>query len=245
MPATIPLITTAAGIAYDQLVSKPERESAADKITGINQAAYDKQVAERAKYSKAYEEFLNTPVQAYDEEIIKTKLAVVNQQIKDSTAAERPKILQSLATRGVRTSGIGQESLNALDQKNATTYGNAVSSFTLEQLIAQRQAEQVREQQKANYYGTMIGAAPSNTGVVNSQTNQALMPLYNDQMLQGLLKYLGMSTAYALQPGATNPAATASPTVDWTTLNLYNRNMGLANNGPTSLIKSNQGAFTN
>lgn len=272
--AFIPFIATGATMAYDQLVGKPEREKAASNAANIQgqdldfrrqqweeqKGRIDKQDLLQQQQNeerkallaglKSYSEGL--PDTGYNQGVLNTKLKGVEQGVAEDIAARRPQILQNLATRGVRTSGISEFPLSELERQRVSTLGNARTQFTLEQLLADRAAQQAKQTAMMNYYTTALGHpmsttlgqypnAPDSTSYTNSRINEAYMPLYNYQTLAPMVKDLGTGLGYAF---GGNPGSSASMgPVDSSVSTLLNRNLASYGN-PLSITQSHPGAKT-
>lgn len=245
------LVATGVGLAYDQFVSKPERERAASNATKIQQQEFDRQMgvysAEKAKrdaYLEKYESFVNNlPDTGYDQGVIDAKYQNVLDSVNTQAGTQRKQILNNLATRGVRTSGISEQSLGDLERRKLDSLATARNNLTIEQLLADRTARTNKANAIASFYATASGGAPqmpSSTALTNAQINEANQPLYNNAVLQSLLSYAGQAAGY----GKTATAAPASG-LDPVTASLASRNLGYGSS-PTDLIYTRNplGAYT-
>lgn len=262
-PAAVPIVTTAAGLAYDQVVSKPSRDKAANDAKNISERAYNQQMedfewrkAEAAKQEATRKEYLakleaftkSLPDTGYDQKMLDTKLGLVKAASDKQYAEQRPQVLDNLATRGVRSSGIGEYSLNKLDVARAGTMDTATSNFTIEQLIADRAAKTAKNNAIMSYYqaaaaspGTPLPALPDSSGLVNAQINQANQPLVNNAVIQALLQQAGQGIAYGMTTPA--PAQPAQPTT-WTSSNPSHYTGGFITDTYGNISAANPGART-
>ena len=255
----IPLIATGAGMAYDELVGKPERQSYTDKQSELmakdadfktktweeqkkitqaenlqKQNAYDfaekaykdqevVRQAERtrqAAYIKSTQDMLNEPVQQYDQRNVDTTVGMVKQQLDKQIADQRPGVLEGLATRGVRSSGISASALAPLDVAYNQNLAGATSNATMAELLAARTAQNQRFNDRLNFNRSIVGmpisgsssipgapnfsqypALPDNSNNLRAQLEQYALPLYNSRVTAGNINSLIGGVGYAYEKG--------------------------------------------
>ena len=187
----IPLITTAANMAYESFVAAPERGKESQAILDARQADYQKALAD-------YTNFLNQPVTTYPQAAIDTAMAGVEETLAKQVAEVRPQLLTDLAVRGIKSSGISEYPLNQLEQKRLESLGEARRTYELTKLNADYQANLTRQNQKAQLLSALTGQAyaPYQEALSNVQAQ----PGQNAAIMEQLMSLGGQATAAALTP---------------------------------------------
>ena len=184
-------------------------------------AEYNKKEIQRKDYMAKTEAALNEPTYKYDQNVVKSNVDLVTQELDQQMAEQRPQVLENLATRGVRTSGISETALAPINKAYTEGLATATTKYTLEELLAQRAAETQRYNDRLKYLSGVAGtggtmpsapgtslnpATPDSSSYYNAQNDVNALPLYQNQINANYLNRLLNGAGYAYNNANTGGA---------------------------------------
>ena len=208
----IPLIASGISTAYDIFVGRKERQAFAERQEELARQDFEyrkqnreQQIAIWDKYVAETQALLAKDTYKYNQDLVDANIRKVELAVEERFAKQRPRILENLSTRGVRTSGISEYPLGQLEAEKGRSIADATAKYTTEELIAERNAAEYRKNQKIAFSQSLLNPGqqpyapyPSRDNLNRAGIESAYLPLYNSDILNRNIRDMGKAAAFGI-----------------------------------------------